>query len=161
MNDPKNLKEHQYVVSMIQKAMQSVCHDVDVPSKPILMKIKHIQHLYTPVVAKSEQNVSLLDIVKKLHPTPALGGLPQQEAVKRIRENESLERGIYGAPLGWMDANGNGEFAVALRSALLQGKEASLFAGCGIVEDSNPEEEYKETWIKFQPMLNALGGSST
>ncbi|WP_019243994.1 MULTISPECIES: isochorismate synthase [Bacillus] len=161
LNDPKNLKEHQYVVSMIQKAMQSVCHDVDVPSKPILMKIKHIQHLYTPVVAKSEQNVSLLDIVKKLHPTPALGGLPQQEAVKWIRENESLERGIYGAPLGWMDANGNGEFAVALRSALLQGKEASLFAGCGIVEDSNPEEEYKETWIKFQPMLNALGGSST
>lgn len=161
LNDPKNLKEHQYVVSMIKQALQSVCRDVQVPGKPELMKIKHIQHLYTPVIAKSEPQLSILSLVEKLHPTPALGGLPQKEAVKWIRDNESLERGFYAGPLGWVDSYGNGEFAVAIRSALLQGKEASVFAGCGIVEDSQPEEEYHETWIKFKPMLNALGGSST
>lgn len=159
LNDPKNLIEHQYVVGMIKNTLQSECSQLEVPNKPVLMKTKHIQHLYTPVTAKCEKGKSILNLVKKLHPTPALGGLPKQAAVEWIRENESLERGLYGGPIGWIDSYGNGEFAVALRSALLQGEEASLFAGCGIVEDSIPEEEYKETWIKFKPMLNALGGS--
>lgn len=158
LHDPKNLMEHQFVVNMIRKTIESKCTDVVVPSSPILMKIKHIQHLFTPVRARCEGETSILDLVKRLHPTPALGGLPQTVAVSWIRENEVLERGLYGGPLGWLDSNGNGEFAVALRSALIKGNEASLFAGCGIVEDSNPEEEYKETWIKFKPMLNALGG---
>jgi len=158
LNDPKNLIEHQYVVGMIRKTIETECMEVNVPSSPILMKTKHIQHLYTPVIAKCDEEMSILHLVKKLHPTPALGGLPQTEAVSWIREHESLERGLYGGPMGWMDSSGNGEFAVALRSALLKGKEASLFAGCGIVEDSIPEEEYSETWIKFKPMLNALGG---
>ena len=122
------------------------------------MKIKHIQHLYTPVKAECDEQLSILRLVEKLHPTPALGGLPQKEAVKWIAEHESLERGFYAAPIGWIDVYGNGEFAVGIRCALLQGKEASLFAGCGIVKDSTPEAEYEETWIKFQPMLNALGG---
>lgn len=158
LHDPKNLMEHQFVVNMIHKTMETACADVVVPSSPILMKTKHIQHLYTPVRAICEGETTILDLVDKLHPTPALGGLPQNAAVSWIRENELLERGLYGAPLGWLDSNGNGEFAVALRSALIKGNEASLFAGCGIVEDSKPEEEYQETWIKFKPMLNALGG---
>lgn len=161
LHDSKNLMEHQFVVSMIREALETDCYDVNVPNKPNLMKIKHIQHLYTPVTAECDENLSLFRLVKKLHPTPALGGVPQKEAVKWIRENENLERGFYSAPIGWVDAYGNGEFAVGIRSALLQGKEASLFAGCGIVEDSKPEEEYEETWIKFQPMLNALGGVSS
>ncbi|MBD3110558.1 isochorismate synthase [Bacillus sp. AGMB 02131] len=158
LHDPKNLMEHQFVVNMIRRTMETTCTEVIVPSSPILMKTKHIQHLYTPVRAVCENYTTILDLVKKLHPTPALGGLPQAAAVRWIRENELLERGLYGGPLGWIDSNGNGEFAVALRSALIKGNEASLFAGCGIVEDSKPEEEYQETWIKFKPMLNALGG---
>lgn len=158
LHDPKNLMEHQFVVNMIRKTIETECAEVIVPSSPVLMKTKHIQHLYTPVRAISKEKTTILDLVKKLHPTPALGGLPQTAAVSWIRDNEVLERGLYGGPLGWLDSNGNGEFAVALRSALIKVKEASLFAGCGIVEDSEPEEEYKETWIKFKPMLNALGG---
>ncbi|WP_409302318.1 isochorismate synthase MenF [Peribacillus sp. SCS-155] len=158
LHDEKNLKEHQYVVSMIQDAMINTCEVVEVPRSPILLKNRHIQHLYTPVEGRAKQDVSIFDILYKLHPTPALGGLPQEKALIWIRENEDLERGFYAAPLGWIDAGGNGEFAVAIRSGLVQGNEASLFAGCGIVADSKPESEYQETSIKFKPMLSALGG---
>jgi menaquinone-specific isochorismate synthase len=92
-----------------------------------------------------------------MHPTPALGGTPREKAIKEIREAEPLDRGWYAAPIGWMDAEGNGEFAVAIRSGLLQGKEASIFAGCGVVGDSDPMSEYEETKVKFTPMLSALG----
>ena len=159
LHDPKNLIEHQYVVGMIKEAVESVCSSVSMPSKPVLMKTRHIQHLYTPVTGEMEEATSIFHLVEKLHPTPALGGLPREEALEWILENENMDRGFYAAPIGWTDADGNGEFAVGIRSALIQGNEASLFAGCGIVEDSNPEEEYEETWIKFKPMLQALGGT--
>lgn len=159
LGDPKNLMEHQFVVNMITNVLRPMCHELHVPNAPVLLKLKHIQHLYTPVTADCSDKSSIFEFVKRLHPTPALGGLPQEKAVQWIRENEILERGLYGGPIGWVDAFGNGEFAVSLRNAILQGKEASLFAGCGIVEDSNPEEEYQETGIKFKPMLTALGGN--
>jgi menaquinone-specific isochorismate synthase len=126
-----------------------------------LMKMKYIQHLYTPVIGRNREGTSLLHLVDRLHPTPALGGLPKQAAIEKIREIEQLDRGLYAAPVGWMDHQGNGEFAVAIRSGLIQGNEASLFAGCGIVADSNADSEYKETSIKFRPMLTALGGKIT
>ena len=98
-------------------------------------------------------------MVNLLHPTPALGGYPKETAMKKIRDEDLLDRGWYAGAVGWLDAKGNGEFAVAIRSGLLQGKEASLFAGCGIVGDSDPESEYQETIIKFKPMISALGGN--
>lgn len=159
LHDRKNLMEHQYVVSMITNALKSVCTQVMVPEEPELMKIRHIQHLYTPVKGICKNEVTILGFVEKLHPTPAMGGLPKEEAIVRIREIEGLERGLYAGPLGWVDSYGNGEFAVGIRSALLQGNEASLFAGCGVLEDSQPESEYQETAIKFNPMLSALGGN--
>lgn len=158
LSDEKNLIEHQFVVDMIKEAMDKVCYEVRIPAHPQLMKMKHIQHLYTPVVGVANEESSLLQLVNLLHPTPALGGLPRKEAVKSIRTMEDLDRGMYAAPIGWMDFNGNGEFAVAIRSGLLQGNEASLFAGCGIVKDSDVESEYHETNIKFRPMLSALRG---
>ena len=130
------------------------------PSSFLILKTRDIQHLYTPVTGKAKKDTSLLLLVDRLHPTPALGGLPKEKAVEKIREVEELDRGFYGAPLGWVDYKGNGEFAVSIRSGLIQGDEASLFAGCGVVEDSNPESEYIETKIKFRPMLTALGGSN-
>ncbi|HAQ08276.1 MAG TPA: isochorismate synthase, partial [Bacillus bacterium] len=154
----KNLIEHQYVVDMIKEAMRETCDEVILPDEPKLMKMKYIQHLYTPVVGKNREGTSLLHLVNRLHPTPALGGLPKKAAVEKIREVEQMDRGLYAAPIGWMDYQGNGEFAVAIRSGLIQGREASLFAGCGIVADSNAESEYTETSIKFRPMLTALGG---
>ena len=96
--------------------------------------------------------------MKRLHPTPALGGLPKKEAIDKIREVEALDRGLYGGPVGWFDHQGNGDFAVSIRSGLIQGNEASIFAGCGVVQDSIAELEFEETNIKFKPMLSALGG---
>ncbi|MBL8046440.1 MAG: chorismate-binding protein, partial [Anaerolineales bacterium] len=90
------------------------------------------------------------------HPTPAVGGRPREAALKFIREHEKLDRGWYAAPVGWVDHRGQGEFAVALRSALLRGNRATLFAGCGIMADSDPEREYAESNLKLKPMLNAL-----
>ncbi|QCJ43836.1 isochorismate synthase [Bacillus sp. S3] len=158
LNDQKNLIEHGFVVEMIKEALEESCEEIILPDQPQLMKNRDIQHLYTPVIGKCHQDASLLLLVERLHPTPALGGLPKKAAVEKIREVEELDRGFYGAPLGWVDYKQNGEFAVSIRCGLLQGDEASLFAGCGVVADSNSESEYLETGLKFTPMLRALGG---
>ncbi len=156
LQDDKNLHEHQLVVDMIKEVALTMCTNVKIPDGPTLFKSRHIQHLFTPITAKATEH-SLLAIVEALHPTPALGGAPKLKGVEKIREIEELDRGWYAAPIGWLDYNRNGEFAAAIRSALLQGKEASLFAGVGLVADSNPLSEYDETLIKFKPMLSALG----
>lgn len=156
--DGKNRKEHQYVVDMIRSVLEPVCNHLEVPDTPMIMKLAHLFHLYTPIQGIVDPHISLMQLVSHLHPTPALGGLPKTEALSFIREHEPLDRGLYGAPLGWLDAQGNGEFIVAIRSALLQEDEASIFAGCGIVADSIPEMELEETKVKMKPMLTALGG---
>ncbi|WP_152655018.1 isochorismate synthase MenF [Oceanobacillus sp. CFH 90083] len=155
--DPKNREEHGYVVQMIRSTMEAYCTEVVVPDEPVVHQYKTLQHLYTPVRAKLKKEHRIFSIVSGLHPTPALGGTPRQDALAFIRDNELLDRGWYGAPIGWMDSNHHGEFAVALRSALIQKDAASLFAGCGIVEDSDPESEYEETKVKLMPMLSVLG----
>lgn len=156
LRDPKNLHEHAIVTRMIKEAMSEVCAEVSIPSAPELRKLKDIQHLYTPVVGRAKDGVTIMQVVEALHPTPALGGMPRQEAVKVIRRVEPLDRGWYASPIGWINRQMDGEFAAAIRSALIRGKEASLFAGCGIVGDSDPVSEYKETELKFMPMLSAL-----
>lgn len=157
--DEKNRHEHQLVVSMIAEVIGSFCEQVEIPNEPALLKMRDIQHLYTPVRGKIQKHItSILPLVEALHPTPAMGGVPTKEALKVIREMENMDRGFYAAPIGWMDYRSNGEFAVAIRSGLLKDNEAFLYAGCGVVADSNPEDEYFETKIKFRPMLRALGG---
>ncbi|UOQ85348.1 isochorismate synthase [Gracilibacillus salinarum] len=155
--DQKNREEHQFVVDMIKQAVHSLAKSVHIPDEPVLYPLKNLQHLYTPVEAELEEGYTLLDAVEKLHPTPALCGFPRETALDFIRHFEKLERGWYGAPIGWFDQHFNGEFAVAIRSALINEEKASLFAGCGVVKDSDPEIEYQETAIKFTPMLHALG----
>ncbi|WP_459503505.1 isochorismate synthase [Bacillus sp. C1] len=154
LHDEKNLAEHGYVVNMIRGVLNEHCESVNIPQQPGLLTTKNLLHLYTPVEAKGD--ASLLSMVEELHPTPALGGTPRHAAMKMIRDVELLDRGLYGAPIGWIDDKGNGEFAVALRCGLLNGDKASLFAGCGIVIDSVPQLEYEETSLKFRPMLGAL-----
>jgi menaquinone-specific isochorismate synthase len=158
LNDPKNLGEHRYVVDMIEHTFKKNCSDYKVPKHPKLLKIRDIQHLFTPVEGKLLNGATILQLVKHLHPTPALGGVPRNKAMEIIRENEKMNRGMYAAPIGWMDAEGNGEFVVAIRSAALTRDKAYLYAGGGIVSDSNPQTEYEETLVKFRPMLRALGG---
>ncbi|AXI09835.1 isochorismate synthase [Oceanobacillus zhaokaii] len=158
LHDQKNRQEHDFVVQMIKLAIKDYCTDLVIPGEPIVYPLKNLQHLYTPVTAKLKAGHSIFDIIEQLHPTPAVGGTPRDESLAFIRENELLDRGWYGAPIGWLDSNQNGEFAVAIRSGLIHGDMASLFAGCGVVKDSNPEAEYEETNIKLMPMLSVLGG---
>lgn len=158
LHDKKNREEHEFVVKMIKDALLKTCTDVEMPKEPVLHPLKNLQHLYTPVTGVLSKGFSIFDVVKNLHPTPALGGTPTEESLAFIREHELLDRGWYGAPIGWVDSNDNGEFAVAIRSGLIQGDSASLFAGCGVLADSDPEMEFEETRIKMLPMLNVLGG---
>ena len=158
LGDPKNREEHQHVVNMISTVFESFCKDVRIPKTPKLMKIRDIQHLYTSVEGSMARQNDIFSFVEALHPTPALGGVPTTVALEMIRQNEGMDRGYYAAPIGWTDASGNGEFAVGIRSALIQDHQAYLYAGGGIVADSEPQEEYEETWVKFRPVLRALGG---
>ena len=158
LNDPKNRSEHQYVVDMISTVMEQYCDSVRIPRQPKLLKIRDIQHLFTPVQGTLKKDSSLFQFVESLHPTPALGGEPREVAMDIIRSAEQMNRGYYAAPVGWIDGSGDGEFAVAIRSALLDGQEAYLYAGGGIVADSQPVSEYEETKVKFRPMLRTLGG---
>lgn len=157
LRDRKNMLEHALAVDMIRDVLARFCHAVRLPDAPLLHKLTDIQHLLTPIEGEARGDVSLLDAVEALHPTPALGGMPKASALAMIREMEGMDRGWYAAPVGWIDWRMDGEFAAAIRSALLQGKEAVLFAGCGIVGDSDPLSEYRETRLKFQPMLSAMG----
>lgn len=156
LNDNKNREEHDYVVQMIRDQISAYCKQVDMPAEPILHPLKNLQHLYTPVEATLKERVSIFEIIRALHPTPALGGLPKEASLAFIRDNERLDRGWYGAPVGWLDSNQNGEFVVAIRSGLIRGTDASLFAGCGVMRDSDAEMEYEETNVKFLPMLHVV-----
>ncbi len=152
----KNREEHAIVVEMIGEALTRVCSEVSAASAPQALKLKNIQHLQTPLRGVLRPGVTILDALAALHPTPAVGGLPGQAAREMIRSSEQLDRGWYAGPVGWIDGYGDGEFAVALRSALVHGSQATLFAGCGIVAGSDPLAEYGESCLKFQTMLAAL-----
>lgn len=119
-------------------------------------KLATIQHLQTPIRAALDGNEHILSIVEALHPTPAVGGLPPEAAWETIRETETFERGWYAAPVGWFDAAGDGEFAVGIRSGVASADLVTLFAGNGIVADSDPDEEWEEVQLKYRPILDAL-----
>ncbi|MCJ7842708.1 isochorismate synthase [Lederbergia sp. NSJ-179] len=157
LKDSKNLFEHELVVSMIEDALRPYCENLAIPKEPVLMKTPYIQHLFTPVKGKAKRNSSILKMVQALHPTPAMGGVPTKAALKIIREEEKMDRGFYASPIGWTDYRGNGEFIVGIRSGLVKGNTAYLYAGCGLVPESISKKELLETRIKFQPMLRAFG----
>ena len=158
LNDPKELDEHAYVASALRAALDPLCSELCAPATPELMTIANIHHLHTPFEGTVLPGIDILDVVRSLHPTPAVGGAPREEAVEAINRLEGMDRGWYAGPIGWMDFGGDGEFAVALRSGLAGDSEATLFAGAGIVEGSVPEKEYAETELKLGPLREALRG---
>lgn len=156
MESKKDLEEHQFVVRAIDDSLAPYSYHVEHPNRPLIKKLNNVQHLFTPISASVKNGVQIHELLQQLHPTPAVGGFPKESAVNFIQDIEQIERGWYSAPVGWYNLNGCGEFAVAIRSALIYKNKAHLFAGCGIVEDSDPESEWKETLLKFQPMTTAL-----
>jgi menaquinone-specific isochorismate synthase len=154
----KNTEEHAYAVASVRDALAPLCADLDIPSRPSLLKLANVHHLGTAVSGTLAADRSVLSLAGVLHPPAAVCGTPAEAALELIRELEHMERGRYAGPVGWVDANGNGEFGIALRCAELDGRRARLFAGCGIVADSDPAAEVAETEVKFLPMRQSLEG---
>lgn len=151
----KEQHEHRVVSQFICQQLAQL--GLSSQSSPVrLLQLSNIQHLQTPIHAMVPPETPLLDIVAALHPTPAVAGMPRPIACDYIRRYEPFERSLYAAPIGWVDHHGNGEFAVGIRSALLNGRHARLFAGAGIVEGSEPDRELAEVQLKLQALLQAL-----
>lgn len=156
LNSEKDLREHQVVIDFIVDRLSKLGINPDFSPVPRLLQLSNIQHLWTPIRARIPREIHLLKILAQLHPTPAVAGVPRDIALQQIRGCESCDRSLYAAPLGWIDRTGNGEFAVGIRSALIDGDRAILYAGAGIVAGSEPEKELAEIQLKLQALLNAL-----
>ncbi len=155
LSSAKDLEEHNYVVDAIKERLSRFSSKVNLPHKPGIKKFTNVQHLYSPISATIDEHLDPFLILENLHPTPAVGGFPANAAVPFIRNLESYDRGWYASPIGWLNSKGRGEFIVAIRSGVLSKKSAAFYAGCGIVEDSDPELEWDETKLKLIPMLSA------
>ena len=157
--DAKNTHEHQVVVDRLETALATLLADGFQSEARSVIKNRDIQHLFVPLAGQRKAGVNFLTAVQKLHPTPALGGEPKEAAVSWIRTHEPASRGMYGGPIGWLGIQEDiGEFAVAIRSGFFSGNQATLYAGCGIVADSDAESERQETRLKFQPMRRGILG---
>jgi len=152
----KENEEHQYATTSVRDSLTPLCQAMYVTPRPELIRLANVQHLGTRVRGTLSATRSALALAAALHPTAAVGGTPTAAAVELIRELESMDRERYAGPVGWIDADGNGEWCIALRCAQLDGDRARLFAGCGIVVGSDPAAELAETHAKFRPMRAAL-----
>ncbi len=152
----KDRHEHQIVVEKMRDRLTPLAQSLEIAPTDLL-KLSNIQHLRTPLAGRMQRPVGVLPLVETLHPTPALGGDPRADALRLIRQLEPIPRGWYGAPVGWIDSRLEGEFAVAIRSAVAQEARVWVYAGAGIVAESLPRPEWEETELKFRPMLDAHG----
>lgn len=156
LNSPKELEEHRFVAAFIEARMRRLCAEVWAESREEILKLKNVQHLITRYSGRSLNDSSPLAVAGAFHPTPAVGGLPQEEIRACLRHYEPFRRGWYAAPIGWMNRK-NADFAVGIRSALVSGKALHIFAGAGIVSQSNAHAEWKETEKKMDNFAALLG----
>src|SRR5262249_33290513 len=154
----KDREEHGYAADMVRDALAPLCAELALPAEPRLLTLPNVIHLASPVHGRLDRERSVLDVLAARHPTPAVCGTPTDVAMDLIRELEVMDRGRYAGPVGWVDARGDGEWGIALRCAELDGPRARLFAGCGIVADSDPQAELAEAQTKFRAMQYALEG---
>jgi len=153
----KEREEHAVVVRTIRRQLAPISERIEVASEPSVLVLRHVQHLATAVEGTVRGDEGLLALADRLHPTPAVGGEPREAALAMIDEHEGFERGWYAGPVGWLSPDGDGELMVALRCGLVEANRASLFAGCGIVADSDPDREWEESRIKMRALAAALG----
>lgn len=158
LSNEKEREEHSVVVDTLRANLEPIVETLQVPDAPAILRLRHVQHLVTPISGRLLDEAGLLALAERLHPTPAVGGSPRDMAIDLIAEHEGFDRGWYAGPIGWLGADGDGELMVALRCGLVAGVEAVLFAGCGIVADSDPDREWQESRLKLRTMAAALGG---
>ena len=156
MDSDKDLEEHELAVHSVAAALSAHCTDLEVPARPRVLRLANVQHLATDVTGTITDGSSVLALAADLHPTAAVCGTPTQVALEAIRELEGMDRGRYAGPVGWIGADGDGEFGIALRCAEIDGARARLFAGCGIVAGSDADAELAEAQAKFVPIRDAL-----
>ncbi|MEI6107137.1 MAG: isochorismate synthase [Opitutae bacterium] len=156
LQSEKELREHRLVYESITRRLADLGLQLEHAAQPRVLGLANVQHLHLPISATLPAGVHILDLVARLHPTPAVGGTPREPAVAAIRRLESFDRGLYAGPQGWVDHRGGGEFFVGLRSALIQGRSATAYAGAGIVAGSSPEKEFAETELKFKALLDVM-----
>ena len=160
----KDLEEHEYAVRSVADALAPHCSSMNVPESPFVLHLPNVMHLATDVAGVGHDAAdpagTSLDLATALHPSAAVGGTPTDLATALITEIEGMDRGRYAGPVGWMDASGDGEWGIALRSAMVVEGGVRLFAGCGIVAESDPESELAEAQAKFVPVRDSLAGMS-
>ena len=157
----KDLEEHEYAVKSVADGLAPFCSSTNVPESPFVLHLANVMHLATDVTGvlnSSARQADVFTLIEQLHPSAAVCGTPTEVAKKYISQLEQMDRGRYSGPVGWIDAQGDGEIAIALRCGLLSEdrKSIRIFAGCGIVADSNPEKEFAESQSKLIPMRTAL-----
>lgn len=155
----KDREEHAVVVAMLRETLAPLVMDLALPRTPRIVRSARLQHLLTDASGTLREGVGLFDVIQRLHPTPAVGGWPTDAALDLLDEESDLDRGWYAGPVGWIDRSGDGDISVAIRSGLVDGCDASLFAGCGIVADSEPDREWAESELKLRVLGDALGWS--
>jgi salicylate biosynthesis isochorismate synthase len=158
LRSDKDREENAIVARRIARTLRPYAVWVTAAPEPVLVRVANIQHLALPIRAQLARAISVIELAGALHPTPAVGGEPREQAMALIPALEGFDRGWYAGPVGWTDAAGDGEFCVALRCALLRGGLARLYAGCGIVRDSDPAGELAETEVKLGALLPVLAG---
>jgi menaquinone-specific isochorismate synthase len=161
LGDEKAAREQWLVVESIAEALRPFCIRLDIPPRPEMLRLRHLQHLWSRIRGEVRPEASLLGLVAKVHPTPAVGGVPTPEAMAWLKQQGDIRRAWYTGAIGWLDTEGEGEFHVVLRCALLDRHRADVFAGAGIVAGSDPRKELAETEMKLNAMLEALEGSCT
>ncbi len=157
LESAKDRAEHAIVVEEIRRLLAPLCDELVVAAEPSVRRLAHLSHLVTAVRGRLKQPTPALELVALLHPTPSVGGDPSAAALAFLGAREPAARGWYAGPVGWVDAAGRAQFAVGIRSALLEGPRAHLYAGAGIVRASDPDAEYEETAVKLRTLLDALG----
>ncbi len=156
MASKKERREHELVVEGIVDALAGICDEMSVPAAPSLLSLHRVRHLWTLVTARLSEGVGLIDAALRLHPTPAVLGAPRKAARDLLTEMGEKRDGLYTGVVGWIDRDGEGDAAVVLRAAFIEGRSVALWAGAGIIADSDPDAELAETRLKLATMLEAL-----
>ena len=160
LTSPKERSEHAVVVDAIDHALRELGVVDRHPADPTLLRLHGIQHLHTPIEAEMPQGIGLFDVVDGLHPTPAVAGHPGGRSAELRSTHEDMDRGWFASPVGWLDSSGDGEFRVALRSALITDVDTTLYAGAGVVRGSDPSRELLETDVKLGALLGPVVATS-